>query len=507
MKKFLSIIAIIMVLAISVACFVACNKDEGKTEEPTTEAPTTEAPTKAPDTQEPEDDANKVTVSWYQGSKLLKEEKIEKGSKVTSWTPDPVEGKTFDGWYSEASCSAAFDFDAAINEDVDIFAKFKSDEHVEDTNEYYLIGTGAGDMSASGWNHTAPDQLKLVKQDVKGANIYEVTIKMYAGDRFQICYGSWDGQQGIGIFKGVEYAAGINPNKPAEGEVTADDQKYAEVKNEAGEVVFIGGDENNNSYKSWNAILNEGHDGIYKFTLVTYPNAGDYNQVTFELIEKIDPLATTHDMHFIGTMNEWSESFEEGELALSPSEDKSFWSGFITITEEMYAEWTADEDGNLYAALKIFNTVDGAYYGIGGENILLTAGTYAFKYTVEGNVVEYEKLDYYIVGTLIDSEGKAVNYAVKEGVSPKLEAQDDGSYTVDFTAYDATGLGDYSWMVAQGKTDANGTAAIISIKVVYGSSLGIKDWYSAEGGDNWYLSAGTYTVTLAEGAVTVTPKA
>jgi hypothetical protein len=59
-------------------------------------------------------------------------------------------------------------------------------------------------------------------------------------------------------------------------------------------------------------------------------------------------------------------------------------------------------------------------------------------------------------------------------------------------------------MKDQGKTDPDGNAAIISIKVVYGASLGIKDWYSAEGGDNWYLSAGTYTVTLKDGAATVT---
>ena len=124
-------------------------------------------------------------------------------------------------------------------------------------------------------------------------------------------------------------------------------------------------------------------------------------------------------------------------------------------------------------------------------------------YTVEGNKVEVEKCDYYIVGTLLDGEGNAVNYAVKEGVSPALVAGEDGTYSVDFVAYDATGCNDYSWMTQQGKTDANGVAAIISIKVVYGSSLGIKDWYSAEGGDNWYLSAGTYTVTLADGAVTV----
>jgi hypothetical protein len=77
---------------------------------------------------------------------------------------------------------------------------------------------------------------------------------------------------------------------------------------------------------------------------------------------------------------------------------------------------------------------------------------------------------------------------------------------VDFTAYDVTSLGDYSWMVDQGKTDPNGVPAICSIKVVFGSSLGIKDWYSAEGGDNWYLSAGTYSIVLSEGAVTVTAK-
>ena len=492
MKKFLSVIALTMVLALCVASFASCaqitdllgglfNKDDAS-------------------------EADQVTVSWYQGSKLLKEEKIDKGSKVKSWEPT-VEGKTFDGWYSEASCTIPFDFDAAVNADVDIFAKFKSDEYVEDTNSYYLIGTGAGDMKDSAWSHTPPEKLQLVRQDVEGANVYTVTIKMYAGDRFQICYGSWDGQQGIGIFKGVEYADGINPNKPAEGQVTAADQKYAEVKNEAGEVVFIGGDENNNSYRNWNAILNEGHDGIYKFTLTTYPNAGDYNQVTFELIEAIEPMTETHDMRFIGTMNNWSTEYEEGQLALTPSTDKSYWTGFITITEADYADWTADEDGNLYAAVKLYNVIDGGYYAVTNDNILLTAGTYAFKYTVEGNVVEYQKCEYYIVGTLLDGEGKAVNYAVKEGVSPKLVANEDGTYSIDFEAYDATDCSDYSWMEAQGKTDANGVPAIISIKVVYGSELEIKDWYSAEGGDNWYLSAGTYTVTLADGAVTVVPAA
>ena len=482
MKKFLSIVALTLVLALSVACFASCEFVNGLF---------------GGDNDNPPDngDANKVTVSWYQGSKLLKEEKIEKGSKVEAWEPAEIEGKTFDGWYAEASCSVAFDFNAPINEDVDIFAKYKSDEYVEDTNQYYLIGTGAGDMKDSAWNHTAPDKLKLVKQDVEGANVYEVTITMYAGDRFQICYGSWDGQQGIGIFEGAEYADGINPNKPAEGQVTAADKKYAEVKNADGEVVFIGGDENNNSFKNWNAILNEGHDGIYKFTLTTYPNAGDYNKVTFELVQKLDAQVETHSMHMVGTFNGWNAEDKNADYHLTKSNDGKTWDGFITVGAEG-------------AEMKVVNQIAGTWHpdGLDG-NIVLTEGTWAVRYTVETNAVEVEKLDYYIVGTLLDADGNAVNYAVKEGVSPALVAGEGGTYSVDFVAYDATGCNDYSWMTQQGKTDANGNPAIISIKVVYGSSLGIKDWYSAEGGDNWYLSAGTYTVTLAEGAVTITPVA
>ena len=112
MKKILSVIALIMALSLSLACFASCGLFD-KPEETTPPATN--------------DDANKVTVSWYQGSKLLREDKIEKGSKVTSWNP-PAEGKTFTGWYAEASLTQEFDFNTVINEDTDIFAAFKSDE-------------------------------------------------------------------------------------------------------------------------------------------------------------------------------------------------------------------------------------------------------------------------------------------------------------------------------------------------------------------------------------------
>ena len=42
-------VSILLLLALLLACFVACNANDNNTEEPTTEAPTTEAPTTAPD--------------------------------------------------------------------------------------------------------------------------------------------------------------------------------------------------------------------------------------------------------------------------------------------------------------------------------------------------------------------------------------------------------------------------------------------------------------------------
>ena len=478
MKKFLSVVAFIMVFALSVACFTSCDLLAGIFG------------------GNQDDTADQVTVSWYQGSKLLKEEKIDKGSKVTSWEPT-VEGKTFTGWYAEASLAQPFDFDKAIEADTDIFAAFKSDEYVEDTNSYYLIGTGAGDMGKAAWDHAkAEANLTMTKENIEKANVYTITIDMYAGDMFQICFGgNWDGQVGIGLVEGAEYCDGVNFYDNAT--YTAADKKVAQVKNAAGEVVFIGSDEYNKGFEVWNIKLADGMDGKYKFTYTTYPNAGAYNKITFELVEKLEPMTETHSMHLVGEFNSWNANDDNADFHLKASDDKATWSGFLTVTADDLAA-----DGDVQ--FKVVNQIVGSWHGIGGENIALTeAGVYAVRFTVDGELVEVKKCEYYIVGTLLDGEGKAVNYAVKEGVSPKLTANDDGSYSINFVAYDATDCADYSWMETQGKTDTNGIPAIISIKVVYGSELGIKDWYSAEGGDNWYLSAGTYTVTLAEGAVTV----
>lgn len=493
MKKFSSIIALILVLVLSVACFASCEMINGiigggKTEDVT------------PDNNEdvtPDDneDANKVTVCWYQGSKCLKEEEIEKGSKVTAWEP-VVEGKTFTGWYAEASLTEAFDFDKAIEEDTDIFAAFKSDEYVADENSYYLIGAGAGDMGKANWDHTnAAANLTMTKEDVEGANVYTITLTMYAGDMFQICFGgNWDGQVGIGLMEGAEYCDGVNFNDNKT--YTAADKKVAQVKNAAGEVVFIGADEYNKSYEVWNAKLAEGMDGVYKITYTTYPNAGAYNKITFELVKKIEPMTNTHSMHLVGEFNGWKADDDNADYHLKASDDKSTWSGFLTVTADDLAKY-----GDNDVQFKVVNQIANSWHGPDGDNIVINeAGVYAVKFTVDGSKVEFVKCDYYLVGTFVDGEGKAVNFSVKNGVTPALTVA-DGVATATLVATDVTAMGDYTWIADQEKP------GVFAFKVVLGSELGIKDWYSdtANGGDNFYVAAGTYTVSfnVETAAVTV----
>jgi hypothetical protein len=478
MKKFSSVIALVIVLALSVVCFASCDLLNGLLSG--------------------DDDANKVTVSWYQGSNLLKEEKVEKGSKLTPWTPE-VEGKTFTGWYAEASLAQEFDFEQTIEADTDIFAAFKSDEHVEDTTSYYLIGAGSGDMSAANWNHdNAAANLTMTKEDVAGANIYTITIEMYAGDMFQICYGGgWDGQVGIGLMEGAEYCDGVNFYDNAT--YTAADKKVAQVKNAAGEVVFIGSDEYNKGFEVWNIKLAPGMDGVYKFTYTTYPANKGYNVISFELVEKLEAQEVTHEMYLIGSFNNWSAS--DADYAMTESSDKKTWTASLKVTEDMYVQY--DDMEAPACAFKVFNGINGAYLSPDGNNICLTAGTYVITFTVEGELVSVQQVAdaaYYIVGTFVDADGALVNFAVKEGVTPTLTVV-DGVASIDFTTIDVSAVKDYNWM------EGDVPGSIMAVKVVYGSEAGVENWYGiGEGGGNniHFTEMGTYHIELDIATGTVT---
>jgi hypothetical protein len=459
MKKLLSVIAIIMALMLSLVCFAACTPSDSNDNTP--------------------DDADKVTVCWYQGSKLLKEEKIDKGSKVATWTPDAIEGKDFTGWYAEASLSQEFDFDAAINEDTDIFAKYTSNVFVKDENSYYLIGTGSGDMKKSGWNHqNSMDNLVMTKTDNASANVYEIEILMYAGDAFQICYGgTYDGQVGIGYVPGVEYADGTN--RYDNNTYTAADKKFATVKAADGTVIFEGHDEFNKEYWTWNIFLAEGQDGDYKIIYTTYPDHPADNKITFELVEKKEPLAETHDMYICGTVSNWDFS---DDFKMTPDDTKENYSFLLNISED--------------AEIKLRNKIGDSWYGVaesteegpwtlgtGDANLALKAGVYKISYNVASNTATVEAVakSFWLAGVV--KGGQFWNC----GSGIEFEMVNETTYKAYYTFTEADT--DASWM--------NGFVG--ACKAVYGYAGWDADlWFgNAENGDNVTVdSYGLYELVL-----------
>ncbi len=459
MKRILSVIAMVLVLVLAMGTLSSCdllNQLLGQ--------------------GQPNEDT--VTVSWYQGGKLLKEEEVAKGSKVVSWNPPAVEGKDFTGWYAEASLTQEFDFDTVINEDTDIFAKYTSNVHVSDDKSYYLIGTGSGDMKASGWNHdNSMQHLVMTKTDNASANVYEIEILMYAGDAFQICYGgTYDGQVGIGYVPGVEYADGTN--RYDKNTYTAADKKFATVKNSDGVVVFEGHDEFNKEYWTWNIFLAEGQDGVYKIIYTTYPDHPADNQITFELVEKREPLTETHDMYVCGTVSGWDFSDDYKMAADDTKENYSF---LLNIQEA--------------AQIKLRNKIGDKWYGaeaitVVGEcgewvdgNLALAAGVYKISYNVASDTATVEAVakSFWLAGVL-KGEG---HWNCKSGI--EFEKVNDTTYRAYYTFTEADT--DSSWM----------TGFVGACKAVYGyAGWDAELWYgNATNGDNVTVdSYGLYELVL-----------
>ena len=214
MKIACLVLAIVIVISAVALVGVVVSRNNDGTTTTTTQNPG--------GTDDPTPDDGKVTVSWCQGQKVLKEEKIDKGSKVSSWTPK-VEGKEFLGWFSNPGLTTAFDFTVAINEDTIIYASFKttggSDPIEPETPDYYLAGTGKGSLGTiAAWS---PTDMGLGMKD-DGDGKYSITVDLYAGDVFQILHGgSWDGQMGVDSFEGVtaNEETGVYEVKDADGNV------------------------------------------------------------------------------------------------------------------------------------------------------------------------------------------------------------------------------------------------------------------------------------------------
>ena len=327
MKKITKILSLLLALVFAMSTFVACG-------EPIVEQVIETVY---------EGGSDKVTVQWVWGQVVLKEELVDRGSYLTPWTPE-VEGREFEGWYEIPEKIKTFRFDKTpIKNSMRIYASFSGGPLDVETEapDWYLIGTGKGDLSKSNWQHGGSMQHLGLYAGEDG--IYKITLELYAGDAFKLTR-----DEGWADEKAIDKMAGF-----ANGKVT----------DANGTVVFTAGQNNN-------IVVAEGQNGKYE---ITYdPNA---DQLGFTKLQELGEKPD--DIRLIGGFNNWNQGTKYGETdyKFTPDSENVIW----TYT------WVAEANTEF----KVYNNISGNYYPDGTDNNLkiTTAGTYTVTFNLKTQAI------------------------------------------------------------------------------------------------------------------------
>lgn len=351
------------------------------------------------------------TVTFYDGESVIKTVKVEKGEKVTSWTPTK-EGFTFVKWYGEPTLTHVFDFNTPIVANTSVFAGFQA-EMVPDTREFAVVGSGTSPLLvSSNWGKVINDEHKMTKAE--GANEYTITLDLNEGDQFQFAINtSWENQRGFGYLE----------------KTTLDD----------GTTVFSGtGTIGENSAKRNNIKVEL--SGNYTFTLTTHPaddtyetnhpsyteaskenfNVNPYDKITWVRNGDVSIVSTVITTYYIkgSGITGWADIYTPATKMIKEDDVHSL-VVYLKQNEEFLFTSLVSVDGvittgteylrasNLDEASKEYIDQTASF-----NMIAKASGTYTFTYTetsaklsvgfVAGEMVD---ADYYIDGTF--SEGVA----------------------------------------------------------------------------------------------------
>ncbi len=435
LKKFVLLVAAVMVLAFALGIAAACDDSE---EEPTTET---------------------FTVTFYDGTTVITTREVEEGGKVAEFTPADVEytkdGYTFGGWYATADFTFDWSFDTAIERDTNVYSMWTSS--AEDTRQWLIAGSSSagGPLAAIGWNGGPIEgENGNILAKTADKNEFTITINLYAGDQFQFCIqyyedGEWkwntDDASGGGA-RGGQYLI-ENDYMSAPGTGLGDGQVNITVSVSGNYTLTLTTDAEDPNVGSITVVRN-----------------GDAPEVTVDrsdytwYIYGNSTAETTAESVLSGT--NWGadvtslqySAYEMFKISTNEADGTGTWTQTWTLAagdEFLLAYCTmrdtggiAAQDGTMfyYTDIDKFNGEDAAFKkadGMGSNIVVVEGGTYTFTLTVtlnsetntlEGSIAVEKTADLLTADQAWKVLGGRLSYA--QATDP-----DTGNLTIDETVY------------------------------------------------------------------------
>lgn len=381
MKK-LKWIVMALVLVLGMAAFAACKPDEPETPV--------------------------FTVTYYDGTTVLKTEEVEEGGHATDWEPEAKEGMEFSDWYVDAGLNRVFDFEGeAITADKSLYAGYVA-VGTDDTRTWAIVGSGQGDiLSSSAWGTVITDVHALEKTE--GENEFTITLDLYEDDQFQFATDtSWMNQRGFGYIP------------LADRTMTVDGEEVTPFSG--------GGGIGETADKQSNIIVE--YPGNYTFTLTTYPDEDYYDDnvnnglvsisnfdtITYEYNRPAAELSSTVTEFYIKgqDITQWGDLY-------NPATQMTRVGSTYTLTvylkagdQVMFTSLNVDREtgestvGTTYINVTNLDEESASLFTAAGNNMTVnTSGEYTFTYDADSKTLSAAldedaaplQADYYLDGS------------------------------------------------------------------------------------------------------------
>lgn len=473
MKK-LKWIVMALVLVLGMAAFAACKPDEPETPV--------------------------FTVTYYDGTTVLKTEEVEKGGHATYWEPEAKEGMEFSDWYVDAGLNRVFDFEGeSITADRSLYAGYVA-VGTDDTRTWAIVGSGQGDiLSSSAWGTVITDVHMLEKTE--GENEFTITLDLYEDDQFQFATDtSWMNQRGFGYIP------------LADRTMTVDGEEVTPFSG--------GGGIGETADKQSNIIVE--YPGNYTFTLTTYPDEDYYDDnvnngqvsisnfdtITYEYNGPAAELSSTVTEFYIKgqDITQWGDMY-------NPATQMTRVGSTYTLTvylkagdQVMFTSLNVDREtgestvGTTYINVTNLDEESASLFTAAGNNMTVnTSGEYTFTYDADSKTLSAAldedatlvEADYYLDGSF---GGLSWNQSFYDP-DYKFAAAGNDVYTLDgieLAAGDEIVIQSFT----QGATEESGEKlAAYNFRYYRGTDGAFE---AADAGNNNYniavVTAGTYNI-------------